>query len=84
MGLNLSNEQIAQELDLNGDDAHKMASQRREAIVARTPEVTLSGEVEGEPISSLCQTTAPSHNRQKQKMGVGWHAHVFVGIQPTS
>ena len=46
MGLNLSNEQIAQELDLNGDDVHKMASQLREGIVARTPEVTLSGEVE--------------------------------------
>ena len=46
MGLNLSNEQIAQELDLNGDDVHKMASQRREGIVARTPEGTLSGAVE--------------------------------------
>jgi len=46
MGLNLSNEQIAQELDLNSDDAQKMASQRREGIVDRQPEVTLSGEVE--------------------------------------
>jgi len=46
MGLNLSNEQIAQELDLNSDDAQKMTSQLREGIVGRTPEVTLSGEVE--------------------------------------
>ena len=46
MGLNLSNEQIAQELDLNSDDAQKMASQLREGIVERKPEVTLSGEVE--------------------------------------
>ena len=46
MGLNLSNEQIAQELDLNSDDAQKMTSQLREGIVERTPEVTLSGEVE--------------------------------------
>ena len=46
MGLNLSNEQIAQELDLNGDDAQKMTSQLREGIVERTPEVTLRGEVE--------------------------------------
>jgi transposase-like protein len=46
MGLNLSNEQIAQELDLNPDDAQKMATQLREGIVQRKPEVTLSGEVE--------------------------------------
>ncbi len=46
MGLNLSNEQIAQELDLNPDDAQKMAGQLREGVVARKPEVTLSGAVE--------------------------------------
>jgi transposase-like protein len=46
MGLNLSNEQIAQELDLNSDDAQKMTSQLREGIVERKPQVTLSGEVE--------------------------------------
>ena len=33
MGLNLSNEQIAQELDLHGDDVQKMASQLRQGIV---------------------------------------------------
>jgi transposase-like protein len=46
MGLNLSNEQIAKELDLNGDDAQKMTSQLRRGIVERRPEVRLSGEVE--------------------------------------
>ena len=46
MGLNLSNEQIAHELDLNGDDAQKMTTQLREGIVERKPTVTLSGEVE--------------------------------------
>jgi len=46
MGLNLSNAQIAQELDLNPDDAQKMTSQLREGIVERKPQVTLSGEVE--------------------------------------
>jgi transposase-like protein len=46
MGLNLSNEQIAQELDLNPDDAQEMTSQLREGIVVRRPQVTLSGEVE--------------------------------------
>ena len=46
MGLNLSNEQIAQELDLDPDDAQRMTSQLREGIVQREPEVVLSGEVE--------------------------------------
>src|SRR5262245_28535927 len=46
MGLNLSNEQIAQELDLNPDDAQRMTSQLRQGIVQRKPEVVLSGEVE--------------------------------------
>ena len=44
MGLNLSNEQIAHELDLNSDDAQKMTTQLREGIVK--PKVTLSGAVE--------------------------------------
>ena len=46
MGLNLSHEQIAQELDLNSDDAQKMTTQLREGIVERKPKVTLSGDVE--------------------------------------
>jgi transposase-like protein len=46
MGLNLSNEQIARELGIDPDDAQVMASQLREGIVRRKPEVTLSGEVE--------------------------------------
>jgi transposase-like protein len=46
MGLNLSNEQIAHELDLNSDDAQKMTSRLRQGIVERRPEVTLRGEVE--------------------------------------
>ncbi len=45
MGLNLSNEQIAQELGVDPDDAQVMASQLREGIVERKPEVQLSGEV---------------------------------------
>ena len=46
MGLNLSNEQIAQELGIDPDDAQVMASQLREGIVQRKPEVSLGGEVE--------------------------------------
>ncbi len=46
MGLNLSNQQIAQELELNKDDVHQMTTQLRQAIVDSKPEVQLSGDVE--------------------------------------
>jgi transposase-like protein len=46
MGLNLSNQQIAEELDLNKDDVHAMASQLREGVVQRTPQVLLQEAVE--------------------------------------
>ena len=46
MGLNLSNRQIAAELGLNAADVQAMTAQLRGGLVARTPEVTLAGEVE--------------------------------------
>jgi transposase-like protein len=46
MGLNLSNQQIARELNLNDDDVQVMTSQLREGLVARSPEVVLDGDVE--------------------------------------
>ena len=46
MGLNLSNQQIAQELDLNKDAVHQMTCQLRAGLVAHKPQVHLSGEVE--------------------------------------
>jgi hypothetical protein len=46
MGLNLSNRQIAAELDLNASDVQVMTEQLRRGFVARAPEVTLAGEVE--------------------------------------
>ena len=46
MGLNLSNQQIAEELDLNKDDVHQMTTQLRQGIVEKKPQVVLSGEVE--------------------------------------
>jgi transposase-like protein len=46
MGLNLSNQQIAQELELHKDDVHQMTAQLRQAIVKHQPEVQLAGEVE--------------------------------------
>jgi hypothetical protein len=46
MGLNLSNRQIAQELELDEDDAYKMTAQLRQGIVDGQPAIQLSGAVE--------------------------------------
>ena len=46
MGLNLSGLQIAQELDINKDDARAMIGRLRQGIVERRPPVVLEGEVE--------------------------------------
>ena len=46
MGLNLSNQQISQELDLDKDVVQDMATLLRQGIVQRNPEVKLSGTVE--------------------------------------
>ena len=46
MGLNLSNSQIAQELELDPDSTQDMATQLRQGILAKQPAVVLSGEVE--------------------------------------
>jgi hypothetical protein len=37
MGLNLSNEQIAQELSVHGSDLYQMTTQLREGIVKKSP-----------------------------------------------
>jgi hypothetical protein len=37
MGLNLSNEQIARELDVNVSDGQQMTTQLREGIVKKSP-----------------------------------------------
>ncbi len=46
MGLNLSNQQIAKELGLCGSDVQAMTEQLRRGLVAKTPAVELTGEVE--------------------------------------
>ena len=46
MGLNVSSNQIAKELDLQTSDIHDMTTTLRTGVVERTPEVTLEGEVE--------------------------------------
>ena len=44
--LNLSNAQIARELDLNEADVQQMTQQLRSGIVDKKPEIILKGEVE--------------------------------------
>ena len=46
MGLNLSGLQIAQELDINKDDARAMTQRLRQGIVDRRPPVALEGKAE--------------------------------------
>ena len=46
MGLNLSNRQIAQELDLGVSDAQAMAEALRHGLAAKLPPVVVRGEVE--------------------------------------
>ncbi len=46
MGLNLSSDQIAKELDLDPSETLAMTTTLRHGIVARRPEPALSGEVE--------------------------------------
>src|SRR4051794_41936682 len=46
MGLNLSNRQIAAELGLSTSEVQLMSEQLRNGLVAKAPEVSLSGEVE--------------------------------------
>ena len=46
MGLNPSNHQIAQELDLNKDDVQQMTAQLPIGIVTNKPSVQLPAEVE--------------------------------------
>ena len=46
MGLNLSDRQIAEELDLGTSDVQAMTEALRQGLTARTPAVVLDGEVE--------------------------------------
>src|SRR4028118_245392 len=46
MGLNLSNRQIARELDLGASDVQAMTEHLRQGLTAETPAVILDGEVE--------------------------------------
>ena len=50
MGLNLSESQIAEELDLNESDVQNTATELREEITVKKPKVVLAGEVESDEV----------------------------------
>ncbi len=63
MSLNLSNRQIAAELDLCISDVQAMTEQLRNGLVARAPEVVLSGEVEIDEV-----TVVAGHKGQPEEV----------------
>ena len=70
MGLNLSNLQIAQELELNKDDTQQMASQLPSGIVEKKPEVALEKEVEMDEVYLVAGFKGqPLKVAQKQRKG---------------
>ncbi len=82
MGLNLSNQQIGQELELHKDVVQRMSRQLRQGIVCRKPEVRLDGEVEfdelyvvaghkGHPSAVLKKGRPGRRNRLKGARGRG-------------
>ncbi len=66
MGLNLSNQQIAHELDLNKDDVHRMTCQLRQGIVTQKPSPTLSGEVECDEVYIVAGHKGKPHEVKKK------------------
>ncbi len=57
MGLNLSNRQIAKELDLGVADVQAMTEALRQGLTARAPAVVLAGDVAGDDVNVLAGHT---------------------------
>jgi hypothetical protein len=69
MGLNLSNRQIAQELDLDKDVVQDMTTQLREGIDLSKPEVNLSGTVECDEVYVTAGHKGNSEAVKKSRKG---------------
>jgi hypothetical protein len=55
MGLNVSNEPIAQRLDLDKDDAYQMTAQLRSGVIDLKPEPALEGVVECDEVHIVAE-----------------------------
>src|SRR5512135_1174907 len=78
MGLNLSNRQIAQELDLAESDVQAMTNQLRSGITAKLPPVTLDGVVEADEVYVVAGhkgNPAAVAKKSGSDGGVGSRAH---------
>ena len=80
LGLNVSNAQIAQELDLCASDSQRMAEQLRQEVVRHKPPVQLAGEVECDEVTVVAghkgipaaiKNRDPRRNRLKGARGRG-------------
>lgn len=69
MGLNLSNQQIAQELDLHPSDAHQMTCQLRQGIVSKKSAPTLSDEVECDEVYIVAGHKGQPETVKKRTVG---------------
>src|SRR4051812_31714649 len=82
MGLNLSNRQIALELDLSPSDVQAMTEQLRSGLVAKTPAVMLEGEVEIDEVYVVAghkgQPTAVA-KKGGSDVVAGWQGHPARG-----
>jgi transposase-like protein len=78
MGLNLSNRQIAQELDLAESDVQAMTDPLRSGITAKLPPVTLDGVVEADEVYVVAGhkgNPAAVAKKSGAHAGVGSRAH---------
>ncbi len=83
MGLDLSNRQIAQELDLDEDDVHDMTTQPRQGIVDGKPEVQLSGDVECDEVYVTAGHKGnPTTVRKKGELGGATVSNSFGSRYP--
>lgn len=70
MGLNVSNQQIAEELSLHKDDIHQVTSELRQAVVDKRPEVQLSGTVEFDEVYVTAEDKGqPEQVKKKEHKG---------------
>jgi len=69
MGLNLSNSQIARELDLDKDDVQAMALQRRDGIVEHKPTARLEGIVECDEVYIVAGHKGQPSGVKKRRKG---------------
>jgi hypothetical protein len=71
MGLNLSNAQIARELDLNEADVQQMTRQLQSGIVSKRPVVALEGEAQCDEVYGVAgHKGQPEAVKKAEKVGV--------------